>query len=178
MSNVAEEIPCFTGSKINLVLLLRIICTFLIQGRKLRWRMWFWNDCSFVLSICGPGLPHIFLGYVPLGLSSRCNTDPYLFPWLFGVSLHNEQVVFSTWEWNLKLSYFTVAVIFFFFKPLYKYKCRFCGMLNTPCWVLVMLKLKGILNTWCLPGFTKSGVISYMLFSCSLAAFFYHCSCV
>lgn len=121
MNYVAEEIPCFTGSKINLVLLLRIICTPLIQGKKLRWRMWFWNDCSFVLSMCGTGLPHIFLGYVPLGLSSSCNPDPYLFRWLFGVREYHLLITETIWEWNLKLSYFTVAVIWFlFFKPLYK----------------------------------------------------------
>lgn len=33
--------------------------------------------CSFVLSICRTGLPRTFLDYVPLGLSSSCNTDPY-----------------------------------------------------------------------------------------------------
>lgn len=39
--------------------------------------MLFLNGGSFVLSICGTGLPRTLLDYAPLSLSSSCNTDPY-----------------------------------------------------------------------------------------------------
>lgn len=180
MNLIVENPSSFTGININLLLILRVICTFLIQGKKHRWGVWFCKIVILSFSAFVEWLISTSLPWLPLlGFSSDCDTDPYCLVTYFVLRKYHLLIKKAIWEWNL--NFYTSQLLHFLKSPQTKTSAASvsCWIHPADCWVVMMFKLKVILNTWCLPGFTESGVISYMLFSCSfllsLFCFMYHC---